>query len=415
MIPLLTADAPSLPTDVARIVHHLEQRVRAEPKPAELLALAEVWSRIAEARELEAQEAWIAASDRCLDTPGCDVGAVVPDLSLANMARERAAVRYRQVIRDLPDDPGVDLAVYGLGHAWLGLGRDDLADAAFTWLGAARPDSPLAQRAWLHVGERAFDRWDSPWALVAYGGAHNGDPELALWADYKAAWSRYRLGEYAGAIDGMKRVIQASDTLDDEALKDLARFFADAGELDEAMCNWGPRNRERDRAMLDRLADIYVEQGKWDSAILIWRRLAAEAPHERAVWYARVLDVYLQQNRVDDALSELDRILKLPEAEQAAAGHGLEHGVREVAFELHRRGHTAGDSERVSTALRLYEVHRSRWPDAEHAEEITWGYAVALEDLGDPRARSVYRTLAPTGRYGDVAGAAIARLERAGR
>ena len=403
LLAALAAHAATLPVDP--VVHHLEERVRARPDADTLLVLAEVWSRVGEARELDALDAWIRAYDLCFDTPGCDRDALRPDLSAADLARRHAAVRYGQLLRDYPDDPRTDLAAYGLGYAWLSLDEPELADAAFTWLVARHPASALAEDGWVLVGERAFEAWEADWAVYAYGQAIARGGPLADWARYKQAWSRFRLGDSVGAIDTMKAAASGG-RMQDEALKDLVVFFEEVGEFDDIGHGLGRRNAV---VLLERIADSYTRDGHWEQALQLHRRLMYEAPEQRAVYAAKILDAYLVHGRIREAIAEVDRVLDWPREEQQELGHALEHGVREAAFFLHKQARAEGDAAGIANALALYERHRADWPDAEHAEEIAWGYAVALDDLGRPEARAAYAAMNPVGRYGRAAAEALGR------
>ena len=402
---LLLAAAHAATPSLDRLVRVLEDRVRTRADADSLLVLAEVWSRVGEARELDALDAWIRAYDTCFDTPGCDRDALRPDLGAADAARRNATVRYRQLLRDYPDDPRMDLAAYGLGHAWLSLRQPDLADAAFTWLVARHPASALSEDGWVLVGEHAFEAWQADWAVYAYGQAVARGGVLAGWAQYKQAWSRFRLGDYAGAIDTMRAAASRPDRMmQDEALRDLVVFYREVGEFDDLGHGIG---RRQEVALLGRMADAYAHNGMWEQALQLHRRLMYAAPERRAEYEAKILEAYLVQGRVFDAMTEVDRVLRWPREEQLQLGHALEHGVREAAFFLHKRARATGDRAGITQALALYERHRADWPDAEHAEEIAWGYAVALDDLGRPAARAAYAAMNPVGRYGRMAAEAL--------
>lgn len=428
------AEAPDLTGPRHAAIRVLERRVRATPRPGELLRLAELWQQDAEALELAAFADQVARFDRCHDTPGCDPSTILADLSAANRAREHATARYLRLLRDFPTAAEADDAAYGLGWAWRAMGEAALGDAAFTWLVAAHPESEYAADAWLIIGEQAFEQWEAEWARHAYTQVLAGDDARRSWAGYRLGWSYYRLGDYAQAIETMKVVVRegmatpkpappGSIDMTEEALKDLVRFYADAGEMDE----WygGPGlGRETTRGMLARLADIFVEQGNHDQAIQMWRRLIATDPSNAGVptLYARIVEAYRTLAQLEAAVDELERLRREIDARATLAGAPdpahealLERGVRNVAFDLHRWGRSGESSRRIEQALQLYTFHAARFPGAEHAPELAWGRAVALEDLGAyGEAAARYRALAesdPVGRYAREAAAAAARLE----
>ncbi|MFN7146346.1 MAG: hypothetical protein ACK4YP_21415, partial [Myxococcota bacterium] len=85
MLVVLAAALAGTPTDAALDAQRavalrvLEDRVRAAPRPADLLMLGDLWQQDAEARDLRALDAYVARYDACHDTPGCDPAVVAPD------------------------------------------------------------------------------------------------------------------------------------------------------------------------------------------------------------------------------------------------------------------------------------------------------------------------------------------------
>ena len=144
--------------------------------------------------------------------------------------------------------------------------------------------------AYVQIGEYFFDRNKAYDALQAYAQAakFKDSPNYGF-AVYKLSWCYYNVGEYDQAIEGMKTVVRysqvqqqtAGDTsslmLQDEALKDLVRFFADAGDMQEAETYFRSLGKEDlYNKMLKRLAKMYFEQGKFSQSITTYRKLIAE-------------------------------------------------------------------------------------------------------------------------------------------
>ncbi len=175
------------------------------------------------------------------------------------------------------------------------------------------------------IGEYYFDNNNAYKALLAYQKAtkYKNSPKYAF-ALYKLAWCWYNVGEFGKAIDTMKSVVQCSMTgsqtagtkrrltLQDEALKDLVRFFADAGEMEEAYAYFNKLGKkDLIRAMLKRLADTYFEQGKFEQCIQTYRRLIAEDPQSsKAPGYQNeIILAYQKIGRKKETLNEIKRLL----------------------------------------------------------------------------------------------------------
>ena len=95
---------------------------------------------------------------------------------------------------------------------------------------ATGSDDPSVGHIWLMTAERLFDGNDAARAIVWYTAAleHLSD-EQAIFARYKVAWCHYNMGHEDNAITTMEAVVEDSpDALQQEALKDLVRFYISA-------------------------------------------------------------------------------------------------------------------------------------------------------------------------------------------
>lgn len=408
----------------------------AAERPDVRLALGEAWAQEAERRELDALGRHVAAYDACFDTPGCVPAFLEPDLGEARVAWRRAGARFRQALELDPDGARAADAAYGLAWSWRALGEDRLADAVLCWLLVRHPESAYRRDALLLRGEfdwSAYDHAPAPYdyatawthgiEMYASVAADREEP-LRAFAQYREGWLWYSIGEYGRSIDTFKEAVDASSPrpgaapvvpMEDEALQALVKVYADAGELDDSPCYGARTGRPVMEQMLARLADTYVEQGKWDQAIQTWRRLASADGADRLTWQAHIVELYVTLERPDEVVAETARLRAWaadatlsPEQDEA-----LEHGLRESAFTLHRaaRGH---HPDLYTTTLALYAEHQARWPDVRNTPAIAWGRALALEESGQlDAAREAYAALlsaAPNGLYSRDCARALARL-----
>ena len=163
--------------------------------------------------------------------------------------QDKSIKLYKQILTSYPQYSRADEATFYLGQALSDTNQADPANAEFTKLVKTYPESKFVPDAYVLIGEYWFERNEAYKALNAYQkAAAYKEHEKYAFANYKLAWCYYNVGDYATAIDKMKAVVAYSmsqsttgDTaarsrlqLQDEALKDLVRFFAHAGEMDEA-------------------------------------------------------------------------------------------------------------------------------------------------------------------------------------
>ncbi len=209
----------------------------------------------------------------------------------------KAIKLYEAILKGYPRYARADEATFYLGQTYAEIKQEDPALEAMKKLVKLYPTSNFLPDAYIQIGEYYFDHNEAFPALRAYlqAAAHPESPRYA-YAKYKLAWCYYNVEEYGKGIDEMKAVVAYSAAqdaaaaasgqanmnvrLEDEALKDLVRFFADAGSLDEAYEYFkGLGKPELFISTLKRLAALYMEQGKFDQAVETYRRLINEKPN----------------------------------------------------------------------------------------------------------------------------------------
>lgn len=376
-------------------------------KPEMMLRLGELYVEEARALQQRGVAAQIAARDRCFDTPGCDPEQVAEPAELAEARAwyERAAKVYGQVLARWPEFERADEASASLATALAELGRPDDAAAELTRLVRTWPTSAQAPRAWLLLGEHWFDRDNPQKALVAYQhAASSADAEVRGYARYKLAWCWYNVGELDAAVATMTQVLDDRGDLQDEALRDLVRFYADQGDVDGAERVVARHGRpELLRDALGRLAATSAEQGKLDQAVLAWRRVLAVAPEhpDAPVAADAIVRALMKMDRKEDALAELARVraqygpqgpwarANAARPEALAAARDLHRAsLRDAASTWHaeaRKLKTGPAATRAYThAERAYAAFLQDHADAAGAVDLRYGYAELLYATGRP-------------------------------
>ncbi|SEQ12343.1 Tetratricopeptide repeat-containing protein [Solimonas aquatica] len=128
----------------------------------------------------------------------------------------RAIALYQQLLRELPDDPANDLALYQLARAWQLAGDNAQALTALTQIAARHPQSTLLADAQLRAGEllyaqqRYAEAASQYAAIVARGAQAAGNAPYFGIAQYKYAWSLYRQNEYEPALGVFLAILDRS-------------------------------------------------------------------------------------------------------------------------------------------------------------------------------------------------------------
>ena len=220
---------------------------RGEQKAEMLLRLADLYFEEGKDLYLSEMESFRTTFDNCFNTPGCSTETMKANNSGSLVWQNKSIKLYNIILRTYPQYRRADEATFYLATALQDTDRRDEAVKQFTKLVRTYPESRYVPDSYVMIGEFYFDNNNAYKALLAYQKAtkYKNSPKYAF-ALYKLAWCYYNVGEYGKSIDTMKSVVAFSMTaqegqtdssrltLQDEALKDLVRFFADAGEMDEA-------------------------------------------------------------------------------------------------------------------------------------------------------------------------------------
>lgn len=405
-----------------------ENQVRGEQKAEMLLRLAELYFEEGRDDYLVEMKKYADAFDKCHNTPGCNPDDLKPDHTESERWQRKAIALYKEILQSYPQYQRADEATYYLASALEDMGEKDMnvdkqkaeqemeeAVREFTRLVRTYPQSPFVPDAYVMIGEYWFNNKNNAYkALVAYQhAARYKDTDKYSFAMYKLAWCYYNVGEYGKAIDTMKTVVTYSRTaqegenaqaqkkrltLQDEALKDLVRFFADAGQMDEAyqyFSSLGKKDLIKD--MLKRLAKMYFDQGKFDQSINTYRRLIAENPEsvDAPEYQNEIILAYQKIGKKKETLGEIQRMLKTygkgsawaraHSADQDAierANEYLEKNLRTVAINYHSEAKKLGTGssarEAYALAYKAYQTYLEQFPTGQHTYEMRYAFAELL-------------------------------------
>ena len=400
--------------------HESMSRLRALIQDADGDRKAEMMLRLAdlyfqEGRDLYfgEMEAFNTAFDACFNTDGCDPETMAANNDQSFEWYEKAGKLYRIIIKSYPRYARADQATYFLGNTYDEIGQKDDGVKEYKRLVRLYPSSAYMADALVLIGEYHFERNDAFPALQAYKKATQfKESQRYPFAMYKLAWCYYNVEEYGKAIDTMKAVVSYSREteagsnklkLEDEALKDLVRFFADAGEMDEAYEYFTKLGKkELIRSMLKRLAGLYYEQGKFDQAVETYRRLIMENPsHKDNPGYQDdIIKAYEKMGAKDRVLDEIRR-LRTDYGRQSAwarsnasnqeavddADDIIEKSLRHTATKFNEEARTLAKSrhprakEMYDHTIEAYKVYLTDYSAHKNAYNVHYDFAELLYKL----------------------------------
>lgn len=396
---------------IDRLKQLLADGADGDRKAEMMLRLAELYfeqGRSIYGREMETFEA---AYDACFNTDGCDVTTMQADTSESATWYKKSIKLYENILQNYARYARADQATYFLGLAYEETKDREQASEAYKKLVKLYPESQYVPDAYVLLGEYFFDKNDVYNALRAYLKATAyRDSDRYGFALYKLGWCYFNVGEQGKAIDTMKAVVSyametSSQTgskmqLEDEALRDLVRFFADAGEMDEAI-EYLTKLGKKDliRTFLQRLATLYFEQGKYDQSVDTYRRLILEDPkHKECPSYQNeIIQAYRKMAQKDQVLAEIDRLRReyskssawaranaaYPDALTSAV-ETIEKALRKTAIEYHEEARLLDKAkhqratETFSLAEQAYRVYLEEFPESKEGYDVRYAFGELL-------------------------------------
>lgn len=398
-------------------------QIKGEQKATVMFRLAERYFDEGRYHYFNEMESFQTQYDECFNTPGCNLEKMVADNSESTKWQQQAIRLYEQILTSYPNYTRADEVLFYLGTALLEIKNPDQAVRQFMRLTKNYTNSQYLPSAYIAIGEYWFERNDAYKALQQYQKAtrYKNSPKYGF-ATYKLAWCYYNVNEYDKAIETMKSVVSYSQaaaesgdrkklTLYDEALKDLVRFFADAGAMNEAYDYFSRLGKkELIYKMLKRLGRMYFEQGKFEQAIETYRRLITEEPQSPAApdYQNEIIQAYRKMGAKDQVLSEIDRLLRdygkssswarANSADQDTineASRYVEKALREVALGYHQEARKLGTGRQAKDTYMLaekaYRKYVVEFPSGKYTYDMRFSFGEILWELKNyPEAYEQY-------------------------
>jgi TolA-binding protein len=386
---------------------HLEGDRSAEM----MLRLADLYFQEGRDIYMTEMESYEADFDACFNNPNCATEGMKADNDRSYKWQAKSVRLYKRILQQFPNFRRADEATFYLATALQDTGSRAKGIDYFKTLVRSYPDSNYVPDAFVQIGEYYFDENNAYRALQAYRKAakFRDSPKFGF-ALYKLAWCYFNVAEYGKAIDTMKRVValegsqdqsgrkKTAIVLSEEALRDLVRFFADAGDMDGAIQYFTQLGKtDLIRSMLKRLATTYLEQGKFEQTIQTYRRLIARDPNAAGTpdYQDEIIKAYLKMGKKREAVEEIEKLRRTygPGSnwarQNAADGDalktaqaGIERNLRTVAQNFHeearklRSGRSA--TEAYTLAKHAYTVYIQDFPDSKYTYEMRYQFGELL-------------------------------------
>jgi TolA-binding protein len=320
---------------------------------------------------------------------------------------------FRKLVKEFPKHPRTDAALYSLAKTLLLLENDN-AVIYFNQLVNQHKDSMLLADTYLALGEFYFYKHDMEKAKDNYKNAmeaSKGKPDKETkvypFAVYKLGWAYYNskvksdketMENIDKGITAFKLAIKIAEkdkdnpgsfNLRQEAINDLIMIYAETEKIDEAM-EYFNRIGEKESFydMLERLGNIYEDNGENNKAIDVFGRLLAESPTrprnpEIHAKLAKLFDTTMNLAALVDNMKRMKTLYVDAGSKWIAANATkkdiLDEAVEKTRKNIHRYGtlyHQQGQKLKkkpmLATGAELYKLYLATFPKTEDAYELRY-------------------------------------------
>jgi tetratricopeptide (TPR) repeat protein len=313
--------------------------------------------------------------------------------------------------------------------------RQDKARIFFSQLIRNYPDSKYIPDAYLSFAEFYFNDGKVEEALKLYQrvGKYPNSPVYG-YAVYKEGWCWLNLKDPRQALEKFVTVIKNAGTwaggkkskiiLVKEAKKDAVRAYSHVGTPDKAWSFFQRIGGNYAMKMLEMLANLYYDQGKFTQSVQTYHKLIALNPKspELCAWQYSIVKSTLSAG---DKRSQVKEAQRLASVYQETKGRGdmkktaisecrnnASGVLRELATTWHREAQKTQNQDTYALAQYLYKEYLDNFPSEKDAYLMTYYYAELLYKLErwEPAAEVYTKVVKmnPRGKYlTDAAYAAV--------
>jgi tetratricopeptide (TPR) repeat protein len=292
--------------------------------------------------------------------------------------------------------PKMDMALFYYGYTLQGGKYMKEARAVYDKLLKNYPNSKYVPEAHLAFADYYFEQNQLADAEARYKMVLKFPKSQAYWyAMYKMGWIHLNLQRFQEALETFFQVAAATkndkkqEVLNRASKKDFVRAYAEIGKADKAFDAFKRVDDKFAFDMLAILADLYLEQGKSDKAIYVYRELMKKAPTNKNVclWQYNVAHASLSMVGANNAdkVAEIENLVRLygalkgkkvmPAAEAQECHDNAAAMSGELARAYHSESAKTKNPETLAYAEKLYKVYLDVFTDAEDYSQTQYFYA----------------------------------------
>ena len=316
--------------------------------------------------------------------------------------KEALTIFYR-LEKEYPKHPRIDEVIYFIGFVEMEGKKSEKGIRYLERVIKEFPESAKYEDAAVYLADYYFDKNKFKLAQDYYQKLVKRDSSMKDYARYKLAWVELNTGGPSKAVLQMKSLIthlgssadKGKFSLREQALRDLVVFYADSGELADAV-EFFTKAQGKTKALenLKVLAEAFRSKAQDEAAIQAYTRLIKEFGEvpEAPKWY---LGIYECETRLGKSKGGVNKLVKLvqkfneesdwaksfPEDKLAEKKEGLEliaSEAEKAAFFHHQAGQRSSDKGHYEAAIKLYSSLLDYFPKIPSRKKIAFFRGEAL-------------------------------------
>jgi cellulose synthase operon protein C len=329
------------------------------------------------------------------------------DYKLAQGHNKVAIQLYEGFLKEFPQEPRADQALFFLGYNYFELGDVKKGLAFYQRLPKEFPKSDYIVESRFALGEYYFENDQYKEALEHYRFVSKSrNKKLVVFSQYKVAWTLFKMADYKAAMIALEKLIksakssqknQAELKLDGEARRDLVLFYSEAGGADKAPRYFNDLLGSKESFhYLEKLAYVYADKGDRDSARILFQYLIVEKPlHSKSFDYQyQIVRLYSTAKNVDLFKSEIWKWIKNygPKSQWFEQNRSnkeladratllLEQTLRVWILQQHQTAQNSRGDFSQKMALSGYQLYFSEFSSSPHLVELRFFHGELLYDM----------------------------------
>jgi tetratricopeptide (TPR) repeat protein len=299
----------------------------------------------------------------------------------------------------------MDEVLFKLAFLLTSVKKEDQAREFFLRLIKDYPNSKYIPDAYLSFAEYYFDKGEMENALKFYEKVEQF-PKASVYpyAVYKKGWCYVNMGDHRTALETFVGVVRMAtegkvninkaqkDSLVKEAKKDIVKAYAHVGGPDKAWEFFQRTGGEYAPKMMEALAELYWEQGKFSDSSRVYRKIISQNMESARIceWQGKVVRNTLSAGNKRDQVQEIERMgavydkvvqMKLKKDQMEECRNAFHDTSKELALIWHKEAQKTKNADTYQLVQYVYKEFLKHFPDDKDSYDMNFYYGELLWTL----------------------------------